>query len=299
MMPYRDNNLYIFKGNKMNRKIYADYHLHSEFSADCKTKLDELIASAKDKELNSICLTDHNDLDFPDVPDHIRFDLDTDNYIRTLTDMRNSLLPDFDLRIGVEQGVMPSTCEKLNSFSKEHPGIDFIICSSHVVKEEDPYYPQTFKYPDGSPKDPKQIYISYFEDILYNVQHFHNYNVYGHLDYVFRYGPDHITRDSFEKDLYSDMKDLIYEILKTIIYDGKGIEINTGSLYRGMDYAHPHPRILKMYKELGGEILTFGSDAHDLIHIGHELDDAGSFAAHTGFKYWCTFKEMSPEYHNL
>ena len=284
----------------MNKsKIFADYHLHSEFSSDCTTPLNDIIKAAKDKGLTHLCLTDHNDLDFPDVPDHVRFDLDTDNYINTLQKLRNQIISDFDLRIGVEQGVMPSTCETLNSFSKEHPGIDFIICSSHVVNGEDPYYPQTFQYPDGSPKDPVKIYISYFEDILYNVQHFNDYNVYGHLDYILRYGPDHITEESFERNLYTIIKDLIYEILKTIIYEGKGIEINTGSLYRGMDYSHPHPLILKMYKDLGGEILTFGSDAHDTQHIGHELDNAGLLASSMGFKYWCTFKDMKPEYHSI
>lgn len=281
------------------KNIYADYHIHSGFSADCETDPDELIASAKRNGLTSLCITDHNDYKFPDVPSHIRFDLEIDRYLKTFAEMRERLLPDFDLRIGIEQGVMPSTCEELNSFSKEHPEFDFIICSSHVVKDEDPYYPETFTYPDGSPKNPKDIYIAYFEDILYNVKHFHDYNVYGHLDYVFRYGPVHITSDTFILDYYPETKELFREILKEIIADGKGIEINTGSLYRGMDYSHPHPLILKMYKELGGEILTFGSDAHDLIHAGYNFDEASEYAKFLGFKYWCTFKDMKPEYHNL
>ena len=92
---------------------------------------------------------------------------------------------------------------------------------------------------------------------------------------------------------------MFYEILKTIIEDGKGIEINTGSLYRKMDFAHPHPLLLKMYKDLGGEILTFGSDAHDLEHPGFNFDQASELASNLGFKYFCTFKDMKPEFHNL
>ena len=84
--------------------------------------------------------------------------------------------------------------------------------------------------------------------------------------------------------------------MKTIIDNGKGIEINTGSLYRGMDYAHPHPEILKLYKELGGEILTFGSDAHDNIHAGYEFKKARDLALALGFKYRTEFNKLQPEF---
>ena len=87
--------------------------------------------------------------------------------------------------------------------------------------------------------------------------------------------------------------------MKTIIEDGKGIEINTGSLYRGMDYMHPHIEILKTYKELGGEILTFGSDAHDLEHIGYGFDNAAEIAKSIGFKYYTTFRSMKPNFASL
>ena len=66
-----------------------------------------------------------------------------------------------------------------------------------------------------------------------------------------------------------------------------------------MDFAHPHPLLLKMYKELGGEILTFGSDAHDLEHPGFGFEEARSLALDMGFKAFCTFKDMKPEFHDL
>ena len=282
--------------------IFADYHLHSEFSDDCETNLEELIQSVMSKGLTSMCLTDHYDMDFPKEKYNIEFYLDIDRYLETLKKLREKYLPKFDLRIGVEQGLMPSTCEKLNSYSKEHHGIDFIICSSHVVEGLDPYYPETFKNPDGTDRDSMDVYRAYFEEMLYIVKHFHDYNVYGHLDYVFRYGPDYIekiTKDNYEESIFNTFKDLFYEILKTIIEDGKGIEINTGSLYRKMDFAHPHPLLLKMYKDLGGEILTFGSDAHDLEHSGFGFNEARELALSYGFKAFCTFKDMKPEFHDL
>ena len=283
----------------MDNFIKSDFHLHTEYSSDCKSDITKVIETAKNKGLNMLCLTDHNDLDFPDVPDHMKFDLDIENYVNRIAELRESLLPDFDLRCGVEQGLMRSTCEKLSSYSKEHPGIDFIICSSHLVGNEDPYYIQTFQNPDGSYKDSMTVFRQYFEDILYVTSHFTDYSVYGHIDYVFRYGPEKITSEVFEAKYYPELKDLFEEILKNIIKNGKGIEINTGSLYRGMDFAHPHSLILKMYKELGGDIITIGSDSHDYEHIGYGFEDAKELARKCGFKTFCTFKNMKPEFHLL
>ena len=81
---------------------------------------------------------------------------------------------------------------------------------------------------------------------------------------------------------------------------GKGIEINTGSLYKNMTYAHPHPSILKLYKELGGEIITVGSDAHVPKYIGYDFETyARDILTATGFRYYCTFEQLKPVFHKL
>ena len=294
-----------------------DFHLHSCFSSDCDTPIQDIIRVASEKGLSAICLTDHYDMDFPDNPDGLSFELDVDGLINMVRELRDVVstqsygslegFGNLDVRVGLEQGVMPSTCSKLSSYSKEHRGLDFIIASSHVVDGMDPYYPECWRYPDGSLKDVKTLYMKYFEDMLYNVQHFDDYNVYGHIDYIFRYGPQNAPNDVFEKvnsEVFADkwfpvVKDIIHEILSTIIQKGKGIEINTGSLYRDLDYMHPHPLILSMYKELGGEILTVGSDAHDTEHIGYAFEEAVALAKSVGFKQLCTFERMKPVYHDI
>ena len=99
---------------------------------------------------------------------------------------------------------------------------------------------------------------------------------------------------------FSDYGDVFEAILKTIIEHGKGIEINTGSLYKNMTYAHPHPEILKLYKELGGEIITIGSDAHVPKYIGYDFETyARDILTATGFHYYCTFEQMKPVFHKL
>ena len=265
---------------------YPDYHLHTEFSGDCRTPIRDLIASAKEKGLSEICITDHYDHDFPEGIAECSFDLDFDAYFQTLEALKQELASDFTLKIGIEQGLMPSTCEAMSDFSLRYPMLDFIICSTHVVDGFDPYYPYFFEKWGEKPG-----YRRYFEEILYTVEHFHDYNVYGHLDYILRYGPT--KAEHFDIKEYMDVFEAI---LKTIIRNGKGIELNTGSLYRGMDFAHPHPTILKLYKELGGEIITFGSDAHDTVHVGYEFEAGAELLRSLGIRYFCTFEKRKPQF---
>lgn len=284
-------------------KFFEDFHLHSEFSEDCDTPVNEIIKTARLKGLTTLCFTDHNDLDYPTSHGE-SFTLDIDRYIPTIAKLRDEN-PDIDIRIGLEQGVMPTTCEKLANYSKEHPGLDFIICSLHVIDGMDPYFPEFWVHEDGSPKTAEEAYRRNYEDILYNVQHFNDYNVVGHLDYVMRYGPEDnpdfkkVNYESYVEKYYPLYKELIHEILKTVIESGKGIEINTKGLAKGIGFMHPHPIVLEMYKDMGGEILTIGSDAHDLEHLGYNVDKAKELARTIGFKYYTIFKNMEPEFIKL
>ena len=283
--------------------IYPDFHFHTCFSEDCETPLNDLIDTARKRGITTLCFTDHNDLDYPQTHGE-SFYLDIDKYIPAIAKLREEN-PDLDIRIGVEQGLMPTTCERLNSYSQEHPGLDFIINSIHVVDGEDPYFPECWVYPDGTPKTADDLYTQYFEDMLYNATHFTDFNVQGHIDYIFRYGPKddpsfkNVNSDIFANEYFPKYKEIIHEILKTHIENGKGIEINTGALTRGLDFMHPHIEILKMYKDLGGEILTFGSDAHVADQLGYKIKEAMEYAKSIGFKYFTTFKNMKPEFHNL
>lgn len=268
--------------------LFPDYHLHSSFSEDSDANIEDIILSAKSKGINSICITDHYDMDFPVLPEapDLSFELDDKLYYNTMTKLRATLLPEFDLKVGIELGVTPENAAKLTEYAKERPMFDFFIASSHIVDNMDPYYDTYFQG-----KTEYQAYSRYFETILYNVKHFKEYNVYGHLDYIFRYGKNKAANFDIK-----DYADIFREIFKTIVYDGKGIEINTGSLYKNLSFPHPHRDILKMYKEAGGEIITVGSDAHTPQYIGYGFDVARSILMAEGFKYYCTFSKQKPEF---
>lgn len=268
--------------------IFPDYHLHTEFSSDCNEKLDNIILQAKAKGLSSICITDHYDMDFPIIPQEptMDFNLDVVSYFNLYDQYRKNQYNDFDIRIGVELGIMPSTTEKLNQYVLSHPELDFTICSLHVVDGLDPYYPEYF-----NGKTDFDAYYHYFDTILQCVKEFKHFNVCGHIDYIMRYGRN--KADNFN---IKDYRDLFSELFKILVQEGKGIEINTGSLYRGLDFPHPHIDILKMYKNAGGEIITVGSDAHHAEHVGYGFDVAKDLLLNLGFKYFTTFKEQKPTF---
>lgn len=184
---------------------------------------------------------------------------------------------------GVELGLMDYLAPRL----REYVGawdFDFVIGSSHLVGGVDPYYPEYFeKYGDHNG------ILRYFESILANIRTFDGFDVYGHLDYIVRY----CRAKAYCPAEYSDITD---EILKTLISMGKGIELNTAGLKYGLGWAHPHPEVLKRYRELGGEMITVGSDGHKAEHYAWEFDKAEDILRDAGFKYYAVFRGRKPEF---
>ena len=139
---------------------------------------------------------------------------------------------------------------------------DFVIGSSHVVHGIDPYYPH---YYDGRSED--EAYLEYFESILENLHTNVDFDVYGHLDYVVRYG-------GYENKVidYEEFRDILDAILAELIKKDKGIEINTSGIRYGLPNPHPNIDIIRRFKELGGKIITIGSDAHKVEDLAKDFN---------------------------
>lgn len=112
------------------------------------------------------------------------------------------------------------------------------------------------------------------------------------MDLITRY--DEAGIYPFEK-----VKPVITEILKTVIADGKGIEVNTSSHRYGLKDLTPSRDILRLYRDLGGRIITIGSDSHRPEHLGAYIDDTKQELRSLGFKEYCTFEQMKPVYQLL
>lgn len=270
--------------------ITADYHLHTSHSSDSDEPMENMILKAIDLGLNQICFTEHMDMDFPALPGDPegQFLVNTDSYLFDVIRYREKYEDKINILFGIELGLQPHIAKENARYIKEHD-FDFVIGSSHICNKKDPYW-STFY--EG--RSEEEAYREYFTSILDNIKSFSNYDVYGHLDYVVRYGPNQDKDYSYEK-----YKDILDKILETLIDKEKGIEINTGGLAKGLREANPCMGILKRYRELGGEIITVGSDAHDVSRIADRFDQAAAMLLECGFKYYTVFEKRMPEFRRI
>jgi histidinol-phosphatase (PHP family) len=132
----------------------------------------------------------------------------------------------------------------------------------------------------------------YFESVLYSVCHYDCFHVYGHLDYILRYLPEGVTVDM------KQFAPLLDRILTELIARGKGIEVNTSRLARG-GVLNPSPKILARYRELGGTLLTIGSDAHRPDRIAGAFTKAEAVLKDLGYKEYTTFLRGKPSFRKL
>ena len=296
--------------------ITADYHLHSSFSGDSDTPMEEMILRGIELGLTKMCFTEHNDFDYPatkpmptnagipggiadtaaagtdasdsDIVTDGMFELNPDSYLYDFLKLKEKYVNLITLCFGVELGLQPHLSKENAAFAKAHD-YDFIIASSHICNGKDPYYP--YFYEGRTQED---AYLEYFESILDNLKSYSNFDVYGHLDYIVRYGPK--KDEGYSYEAYHDIFD---RILDRLISMEKGIEINTAGLAKGMHDANPCIGVIRRYRELGGEIITVGSDAHKPEQITYAFDRAADILKDCGFRYYTTFEKRSPSFHRL
>ena len=260
-----------------------DTHMHTHHSGDSDALMPDMIQAAVRQNLDGICFTDHFDYDYPDDPN--LFLLDFDSYIKEVRSFQDTCRDRLSIRLGIEVGLQPHITKINRKAVTGHP-FDFVIGSSHVVHGIDPYYP---KYYEG--RSEKTAYREYFESILENLNTYSDFDVYGHLDYVVRYGPT--SNENYD---WREYQDVIDEILRKLVSLGKGIELNTGGFKYGLGHPNPTEEIIRRYRELGGDIITIGADAHKPEHVAFDFAKVPSILKDAGFDYFTVFRERKPEF---
>lgn len=259
---------------------YIDYHTHTKCSFDSTAELSDMVLAAQAAGLRELCITDHCDL----IDEHGQrvYDL---NWVPGLDqfDRVKATLPDdgFTLRLGLEFGmghVDPPCSEAILA----QPALDFVIGSVHNYSPErgsGDFYLDDMSTPQAC----NAILEDYFFSMgqLVRTPYF---DILGHIIYPFRYmgGNAHI----------SDWMDQVDDLLKEVIRSGRGIEFNTN---RGTQVREWIP-ILKRYKQLGGEILTVGSDAHEPRHVGLGIPEAYQLLKSLGFQAVCVYNKHKPHF---
>lgn len=261
--------------------MLTDFHVHTYFSADSETEPESMIKAAIEKGMHVICITDHMDKDFFAEGEEWVFDVA--KYFEHLSKLKEKYKNEIDLRIGIELGLQPH----LKEFSKKIIStwdFDYVIGSVHNISGRDPYYPEFF---EG--RSDTEAYREVLLETIKNIKLIDDFDVLGHLDYVVRYGKHREKEYSYKK-----FSDEIDAILRHLIENGKGLEVNTAGLKYGLPFPHPHPDVLKRYRELGGEIITIGSDAHRPEHLGYDFQKAKAILKEYNFKYCTEFRQRKP-----
>ena len=276
--------------------IQADMHMHTWFSTDSEACPRDMADEAVRKGLKTICFTDHFDKDDLEWGEEGIFDVDA--YFVEMQKLQEEYAGKLNIRIGIELGLRTYLKDYYEELTKKYP-FDFVIGSVHNVPYKkdaegnilytDPAAEKLF-----TDRTDKEAYRLMMETTLENVRTSDCFQTLGHLDYVVRYGK------SREKEYsYTDYEDIIDEILKLLIEKEKGLEVNSAGLKYGLPFAHPHPDVLKRYRELGGEIITIGDDAHKPEHIAYDFAKAEEILKSCGFKYYTEFFEQKPVFKQL
>ncbi len=264
--------------------MQADYHLHTHHSGDSTAPMADMIESALSKDISEICFTEHMDMDYPvteDVPEGTFF-LNTEEYFREYLYYKEIYKDRISIKFGVEVGLQPHLKGRIADYVKRFP-FDFVIGSVHLIDGQDPYYPSFW---EG--KKESDVIRRYFEYTIENIESIKDFDVLGHLDYIVRYTPTH-----GEGYTYEAFRDIIDPILKAVIESGKGLDLNTKSLFGGGKAPNPNEDILRRYKELGGTIITFGSDAHKPEALAGGFGLAKDIAQRCGFTEYYTFEKRT------
>lgn len=260
-----------------------DCHVHTTLSHDGKSSIEEYLNIAEEKNVDEITFTEHYDI-YDGVETKLTtLDVDKckEEYLKRKDDSK------VKTNFGIEIGLRPESFPKIRNMVISHD-FDFIIGSSHITCKKDMSMDPTFF--EGL--SAKEAYMKYFNEVLENIKkYYYEFDVYGHLDYVVRYGNYGIKQIN-----YDDFKDVLDTILMTLIRKDKGIEINTSGFRYGVGQPHPCFDIIKRNKELGGKIITVGSDAHQAKDLASHFEIVYQMLETVGYDEVAIYHHRKPDF---
>lgn len=251
-----------------------DSHMHTCFSTDSKMKMDEAVARGQDLKIG-ITITEHMDIAYPEP---MSFLFDVEQYFADYHKYRNE-----GVLLGIEIG-MRSDCLEENCRLVETYPFDHVIGSVHVIDNIDIY---TAEFYQGRSK--QEVYEQYFQAMKQCVNCYDGIHSLGHIDYIARY-----ARFNDPEIYYKDFSDCIDDVLRILAQKNKALEINTRRLVNKEAVEIIMP-IYQRFHEVGGRLVTIGSDAHSVKDIGRGLNVGLEIAERAKLDV-VYFKDGKPQY---
>lgn len=259
-----------------------DYHMHTQYSPDSRMTQQDAVEAAIRMGVTDLCYTEHMDLGHPNpafdrVP---RF-----AEMQAGIDALQAQYPDVKIHMGIEVGYREETA-KASREALEGVSFDYMLISTHCVDGLD-----TYQLVSTGEQDREPMYRRYLETVYASVTDEtlrDYYDCVAHIGYpakrkLFR-------ESSMTYDLFPALFD---DILKAIIRQGKGMEINTSS-WKGLGHVLPHPSLLMRYRELGGRIVTIGTDSHDKENVGTYCRESIELLKACGFREYAIYEKREP-----
>ena len=276
--------------------MLADYHVHCMFSDDSWYPPEQVCEDAWKNNLDEICFTDHVDYGIkPDWNDALGakvmtgqrvLNVDYDAYFPYIAELRRKWAGRLAVKTGLEFGVQMHTIPQFNTlWNRWSDQLDFVLLSIHQVGDLEFW---TGEFQEG--RSQEEYNRAYYQELYDVAISFEHWSVLAHVDLIKRYDPAGILN-------FPANRDLVAATLEHTIAQGKGIELNTSSVRYGLEDSQPAQQILELYRDLGGTILTLGSDSHAPEHLGAYLRHFQHYLASLGFEGFCTYDKMQPTFH--
>lgn len=264
-------------------RMYIDLHTHSEYSFDSQSKLADMIAAAVENGVDVLAVTDHCELDR----------VERDDLMHTMpasADNIRSMQKDAPIKLlcGIEVGQAvwdTETAEKILSMRT----YDMVIGSVHCIRQRGDFYDMNAD--SFSDAVFLEAMTQYYDELL-ELANWGKFDTLAHLTYPYRY----CDLDKRGGLSFADRFDgKVKELFAILVKNGKALEFNTKS-YRHEDGTELRlfKKYLRMFKEAGGEYLTFGSDAHTPDRIGMYMEKAIPVIKASGFDAVTYFENRRP-----
>lgn len=267
--------------------LLTDFHVHTEISHDGRSSWYDMVMAEYRAGVRYLCVTDHCDTVHWRTRELNPGCLEIPRREREMFEQYRDLLPrDLNLRLGMEAGEVHYHPELLPRLT-EAPWLDFILGSFHITKQYGDYYLLDY----GDPAFRAELWDIYLDN-LQQIADLDFFDVMAHIGYWRRYAWKQGIDEGLSLERHGDR---VEALLKTLIRNGRGVEVNCSGLRDGCG-PFPSEEILRLYRSLGGEIVTVGSDAHrtedaaKCVAEGHELLQS------IGFRYVTVFTRHRPEF---
>lgn len=259
----------------------CDCHNHSNCSPDGDDSILEMRLRAEELGLWAHTLTDH--CECQKFPTRYRSRVE-----RAWEEMAQQLPKESHCRYyrGIELG-QPNQDPEAAREALEEREYDFIIGSIHNIRGYEDFF--FLDYSQVAPDFIDHLLTTYWEEEQEVIQ-WGQFDSLGHLTYPLRYiEGDHGIHVDLKKH-----QEAIDQVFRALIQSGKALEVNTSGLRQKIGRTLPDLPLLRRYRELGGELVTLGSDAHSTKDLGKGIEEGMDLLKEAGFRYFALYDRRKP-----